>query len=480
MKNGYDYDVAVIGGGGAGLSAAFTSSGFGRKTVIIEKNKTGGECTWSGCIPSKSLIHIARGVSDFRSLTKFYGLSEEILNKKPEGVLDEVRKIINRVYSGEDPEALKQKGIDVIQGRAVIKDSTTISVGNNTLKAKKIILALGSSPVIPPLKGLTVDDCLTNENFFMQKELPSSLIILGGGPIGSELALASSRLGCKVTIVQSGPSILAREDRELTAVLMKKFIEEGIIIETDSRASEFRKNGDEVELDIETSAGVKKTLKADALLCATGRSPNTSGAGLDEAGVKYSRDGIITDKYLRTSVPGVFACGDVVGPYRFSHVSGKEGVTAALNAVLPFKTAMDYSSVLWTTFTDPELSRIGLTFEEAEKKYGNRIRLIKIQYSDIERAVTENRTEGLAKFVLDRKNRILGVHILGVSAGEIMHEAALLKRSGKPLSFARNYMHAYPGYSDVIAKAAQKAYIESINDKLIVKIIKYFKNRGKK
>ena len=476
MKKKYDYDIVVVGGGAAGLSAAKTAAGFGKKTLLIEHRKTGGECTWNGCIPSKALIRTAHAAYEAKQLFDDLEISR-LVDKKTSGSLEQVRDIIRSVYSGEDPETLEKEGISVVEEHAVIIDKNTLNVGDRIITTKKIILALGSSPFIPRILGLTKENCLTNENIFEMPDIPESLLVLGAGPLGIELAQAFSRLGTKISIIIRSDRILRREEKELSDILKGKLEHEGIKFIMNTEVLSYSKNEKDVEVRIRDIKGNEDTLIADALLCAVGRDPNTKDMGLEEVGVKFDSKGIITDPYLRTSVPGIFACGDVVGPYRFSHVAGRQGVMAALNAILPVKLKMNMDTVLWTTYTDPEFSRIGMTRQEAHEKKNGRIRVINIPYDTIDRAVTENKTTGLAKFILDKRNRILGAHILGASAGEIIHEAALLKKMKKPLSYAKNYMHAYPSYSDVMAKAAQKAFFERTMNNPFVKIVRKVLNK---
>jgi pyruvate/2-oxoglutarate dehydrogenase complex dihydrolipoamide dehydrogenase (E3) component len=471
MGKKYDYDVLVIGGGAAGLSAAKTVAGFGKKTAIIEERKPGGECTWNGCIPSKALIrnaHILHDIHRFQSLT----LTEDRVSEISAEAFKSVKEIIHKIYEEEDPPALKKGGIEVIESHAVLQSPHSVKAGDRLITADKIILALGTSPFVPPIEGLTRENCLTNENFFELEKMPRSLIVLGGGPIGCELAQSASRLGSSVTIVEMADRLLFREDRELTEILEQKLSREGVKVLTGVKAVKYETSGNRTLLWVERKDGVREQIEAESLLCAVGRKPRLEQTGLETAGIRYTPKGITVNPGMQTSVPNIYACGDIAGLYQFSHAAGKQGVTAALNAVLPFKMKADMSSMLWITFTDPELARFGLTEDEARLKYKNRIRVIKIPYSRIDRAITESQTDGLAKFVLDKKGRILGAHILGTSAGEIIHEAALLRKLKKPLTYARSYIHAYPSYSTIIAKAGQQAYLEMLLDHPLVKLFR--------
>ncbi len=474
MKKRYDYQVIVIGGGAAGLTAAKTARGFGKRTLLVERRKTGGECTWFGCIPSKTLIKSAHIVHDTKEYEQrgYYTGAHVVSPIKP---WENMRAVIQQVYGEEDPTALQKAGIEVLIAQARIIDNHSIAVAGQTITTEKIILALGTSPFIPPIVGLTEHNCLTNENVFSLEKTPASLLVLGGGPIGVELAQTFNRLGTKVTLIEKTDRILPREDPEMAGMLEKILISEGVGIIHGQRATRYRTTADHIELDMEGPDGKTTTLQAEKFLCSVGRVPNTSAIGLEQAGITYTDKGLDVDKYLRTSKAGVYACGDIVGKFQFSHVAGRQGSIAAMNAILPINQAMDYSTVLWTTYTDPEFARIGMTETEAVDTYGNKgIRIIRIPFSHVDRAITEQRTEGLAKFILSKSNRILGAHILGPTAGELIHEVALLRKMKKPLSFARKYMHAYPSYSDVLAKAAQKAYMERLMANPLVKI---FTNR---
>ena len=472
LNKGYDYDVLVIGGGAAGLTAAITAARFGKKTLIIEKRRTGGECTWFGCIPSKAIIrsaHVAHDTMQFRKSGFFTG-DMQLSPTKP---LEAMREIIQQVYHEEDPPALQKKGITVLNAQARLIDNHTVSADGRTITTGKIILALGTSPFIPPIEGLNEHNCLTNETLFSLEKVPDSLVVLGGGPIGVEMAQAFQRLGAKVTLIEQAERILPREDPEMSGLLEQILCAESVEIIHGMKAVRYRTNPEGIALDLEGTDGYAKTVLAQKFLCCVGRVPNTNGMGLEEVGVTVTAQGIQVNRHMRTSRPGVYACGDITGKFQFSHMAGRQGAIAAMNAILPFPQVMDYSTVLWTTFTDPEFARIGMTEAEAVQKYGQkRIRVIKVPFSHSDRAITERKTEGLLKFVLTKKNRILGAHILGPTAGELIHEVALLRKLGKPLSFARNYIHAYPTYSEMVAKAGQQAYLERLLANPVVKLFR--------
>jgi pyruvate/2-oxoglutarate dehydrogenase complex dihydrolipoamide dehydrogenase (E3) component len=447
---GFDYDVIVIGAGSAGISAVKTAAGLGKKTAIIEKKRLGGECTWSGCIPSKSFIH-ASGLPH-----------DDPVYRDPLGF---VRKTIEKVYSEENPGSFEKSGIEVLTGKAVFTGKRSITVNGREVRARKFILASGSKPLIPAIDGIDRVKYFTNEDIFEIETLPESLVILGGGPIGIELAQAFKRLGTRVTVVEMADRILFREDRELSDIVANRLVSEGVELVLGARAVRVEE-GNGISLTLEGH----KVIMAAALLAAAGRVPELDGYGLDSAGIKYSKRGVIVNPFLQTSNHDIFACGDIVGPYYFSHVAGYQGVTAGLNASLPFMRRQDLGSVLWTTYSDPELARLGLTEEEARQKYKKGLRVYRVPYSRLDRAKTEGCTEGLAKYILDRRGRLVGAHIAGKIAGELIHEAQVIRYFKIPLPVLQSVMHAYPSYSDIIRQAAKDAYIDGIINNPVVKL----------
>ncbi len=478
-----DFDVIVIGGGAAGISAVKTAHGFGKKTAIVENKKLGGECTWNGCVPSKALIHAAdkafsikseaimagRNVSEFISaegLTKGGMASEEKVKK----ALKYVEKVIQNVYSEENPESFEKAGITVIKGKAVFIDSRTISVDGKKLRAARFIIAAGSSPFIPPVEGIDKVPYYTNESIFEMTEIPSSMIVLGGGPIGIELAQAFGRLGVKITVVEMLERILFREDPELTGLLESRLRSEGITLLTGTKALKFEPGDDGVSLIIENKQKEKQMISGRAVLVAVGRRPNIEGLNPDNARIKFTKQGILVNAYLQTSQPNIYACGDIVGPYYFSHVAGYQGITAGINVSIPFRRKADYSQVLWTTYSDPELARAGLTEAEAKEKFGKSVRVYRVPYSKLDRAKTESREEGLAKYILNKKGRLIGAHIFGHLAGELIHEAQLARVLKFNFTRLQSVMHAYPSYSDIIRQASRDAYLYRIRSNPVVKL----------
>jgi pyruvate/2-oxoglutarate dehydrogenase complex dihydrolipoamide dehydrogenase (E3) component len=461
----YDYDLVVIGGGAAGITSAFTAQGLEKKVAIVEENKLGGECTWSGCIPSKALIKASKVAQQSHKAEK-YGI-ETTVEIDDAKVLDYVNSVIQKVYNKEDPAVFNEAGIDVFEKRAEFIDKYTLKVGTEEVTAEKIMIATGSNAFVPPIPGLEEVDYLTNESFFELTELPESMIVLGGGAIGVELAQAVNRLGVEVTIVEMQDNILPREESELVDILRDKLAAEGVNLLTGYKAEQVANKDQVIEVTAVDKEETKITVSADKLLVAVGRKPNTKTLNLDEIGVETDRQGIAVDKTLQTSVANIYACGDIVGPYRFSHVCNYEGVTATLNAVLPLpiKRKVDYSNLLWVTYTDPELAHLGLTEAQAREEYGDKIKVYNYDYAELDRAETDSNGEGKAKFICDKKNKIIGVHILGARAGELIHESQVLKNLNQPLTKLSSMIHAYPTYSELNKQVGKKAQIQGLKEK---------------
>jgi pyruvate/2-oxoglutarate dehydrogenase complex dihydrolipoamide dehydrogenase (E3) component len=471
----YKFDLIVIGGGGAGITSALLASGLGKRVALVDKKKFGGECTWTGCVPSKAIIQSAR-ISHYIATAARYGL--DVKGKFSIGhdrVMENVRKIVNRVYKGESGKHFAKLGIDAVENADIsFTDPHTLSVNGTMMTSDKFMIATGSSPLVPGITGMDRAQILTNEKIFSLKKLPASMAILGGGPVGAEMAMALNRLGVRVTLVEQAPVILPREDREISEMLEQCMKREGIEVLTGSTAA--RVSGTKKITLFYEIKGYERSIAAESVLVAVGRRPNTDGLNLDAAGVSHDPSGIKVDKYLRTSAKNIYAAGDVTGAYQFSHVANYQAIIATSNALLPVKRKVSYENVPWCIFTDPELARSGLTESEALERYGSRIRVYRVPYDGIDRAVTDRAEAGLAKFICDRRGMILGIHILGERAGELLHEVHSAKTLGLPLYRLNSVIHAYPTYNDIVRKAGREAYVDKLQRNVIVKLVKLFRN----
>ena len=458
----YDYDVVVIGGGAAGLVAATGTAALGARTALVEKSKLGGDCTWYGCIPSKSLLKSAQ-VFSLTKRFKEFGISAGVQNSyDPVLVMSHVRDVIKKISTHHSAAVFEKKGIKVLFETPKFLDHNTIELKGKKIYAKRFIIASGSHPMVPPIEGLKDINYLTNENVFDLEVLPKSLAVLGGGPIGMELSLAFARLGVEVSIIEMFDRLMVREDKEVADVLIDEFKAEGIKIYTGKKAVRFSKDGGMVSITLEDKDKKQSAVKAEKILVAVGRVANVQGLDLEKAGVKYSNKGVEVDATLRTSTKNIYACGDVSGPYQFSHMAEYQAVIAVGNALLPFKRKVDYSVVPWCTFTDPEVARVGLTEDEARAKY-KEIKVYRSLYSGNDRAVTDLEEKGLAKVITDKKGYILGAHIVGASAGEIIHEYVLAKASKLKIGNLSSAIHIYPTLAQVVKRSADQYYIEMMN-----------------
>ena len=467
------YDVIVIGGGGAGLSAAFTAAGFGKKTLLVEKYRTGGECTWNGCIPSKALIHLAElaHASGAASDMAEGGPGERGRRSIPSRPFARVDAVRNDVYSHESPEVLAERGVETLIGRARFTGADRIDVNGEEYRGGRFVLAVGSRALVPRIPGLEETPYLTNESLFDLKGLPGSAVVMGGGPIGLEMAQALCRLGVRVTVVEMLSRILFREDPDAARVIEDQLTSEGITILTGAEAVQAAGTSSGAALTVRRD-GNTEVLKAEALLIATGRASATGDLNLEAAGVKTTPKGVAVDKRLRTSNPRIYAAGDAAGPFAFSHMAEYQGVRAALNIVLPFRLKTDYRHVAWTTFTDPEIASAGLSEKEARERYGGRVKVFTHRFEDLDRGRTAPGTRGLVKIILDGRYRVLGAHIAGPRAGELICEVQVLKTLGIGFHKLSSVIHPYPVYADILRQIAKKAALERLMNLPPVRLVR--------
>lgn len=470
----FDYDLLVIGGGAGGFVSSKLANGLGKKVAIVEKRKLGGDCTWFGCIPSKTLLKASRLAYQLTHLESFGLKSEQPLALNSDNVMSYVRSVVQRVYNSHLPESFEKIGINVFFGEPQFIDNHQIKLGHKTLSARNFIIATGSSALIPPIEGLDTISYLTNETIFDLDTLPKSMIVLGGGPVGVELSSALNRLGVEVTLVHRHDRILVRDDGELVERLVKQLQTEGLKILTKTKAIKFSKENDKIVLTVEDEKSQVNQIKTDTAFIAVGRKANVDGLFLENTEVEFGPKGLKTNEYLQTSAKNIYACGDVVGPYRFSHMAEYQAIIATTNAFLPVKTKVDYKNVIWCTFTDPELAHAGLTEEQARGLYGDKIKIYRYHYDKVDRARTEGAEIGMGKFICNDKGKLIGAHILGNSAGEIIHEAQLAKTLNVPFAKIRSVIHAYPSYSDVLKQPAKLCYVDALQNNFFVKLLRKF------
>jgi pyruvate/2-oxoglutarate dehydrogenase complex dihydrolipoamide dehydrogenase (E3) component len=465
----YDFDLIVIGGGAAGLVASKFAAGLSKKVLLIERSRLGGECTLYGCVPSKTLIRTARVFHEMRHAGDV-GLDAGPPPVAGESVLARVRRVVERVYEGHRPEVLESLGIRVLIGRPRFRDNHSVEVEGRLASAASFIICTGSSPLVPPIDGIETVPYLTNETIFDMEQLPRSLVVLGGGPIGVEMAQAFNYLGVSVTLLEAADRILIREDKELCDLLAGRLVGQGLALRTGTMVKGVGSGRGAILVNVENTAGRQYSVTADALLVAAGRKANVDSLDLEAAGVEYSPKGVKTDGKLRTTAGNIYACGDAAGPYPFSHMAEHQARIAAQNALFPLKRRADLRHYIWCTFADPEFAHAGLTESEARERYGDGLRIYRWKFGDIDRAKTEAEEFGLAKFICDRSYRLIGAHILGARAGELIHEAQILKTLGIPFYKLDSVIHVYPTFSDAIKQPAKIAHIEKVRNSFLVKV----------
>ncbi len=443
----YDYDLIVIGGGAAGLAAAQAGAAAKARTLLVSEGKIGGECTFTGCVPSKTLIEAAARGATFT------------------GAVDAVRMAVTAIAATETAEVLAGHDIEVLRGHAGFASSREIVVDGRRLQARRFVLATGSRPAIPPVPGLAEVPYLTNENVFDEDTLPASLAILGGGAVGCELAQAFARLGSQVTLVEAASRLLPAADPAASEVIGRVFAAGGVTVRTGAvvEKTEITQNGGCI-----LRFGGSAAVTADRLLVAAGRVPVTGGLGLDSAGVQLNGRGtVVTDAHLATTVPGIFAAGDVTGLMPFTHAAYAMGRIAARNALRRGGTpASRFSTraIPWVTFTDPEVAQVGLTGEQAASVRGARVAHVPMR--EVDRAVAAGHTEGFVKIIAAPRRltgglgggRVLGATIVAGRAGEMIGELALAMQAGMFTGRLAQTTHAYPTWSLAIQQAAAQFF----------------------
>ncbi len=452
----FDYDVVVVGGGAAGLTSSIWSARLGSRTLIIEKEKAlGGDCLHYGCVPSKTLIKSAF-VYHLMKTADAYGLpGPEVGPVDFARIRARIRSVIATIQEGDCPESFKkQYGIETRFGSPSFADPHTVTLDGRRITARRFILATGSSPRIFPIEGLDRVPYLTNLDIFSLDRLPGSLIVMGGGPIGVEMAQAFSRLGSRVTVVEPMDGIMGREDREVACCLQALLEEEGIRFEIRAKGRKVERRDGTILLTIERKDGTESVLQADALLVATGRSPNVAGLDLEKAGVAYASQGIRVDRHLRTTAGNIFACGDCNGGFQFTHVAEYEARTAAINARLPFPwLKTDFTGIAWCTYTDPEAASVGLN-EETARQRGIAYDVFKFEFTHLDRALAEGRNQGFVKILTDKRRRLIGAQIIGLHAGELIHEWVAALNGKVDLGRIEKAIHVYPTLAQINKKVS--------------------------
>ncbi len=444
------YDLAIIGAGSVGLIAADFAVKLGARVALLERDRIGGDCTWSGCVPSKSLLKVAKVAHDLRTSSTF-GIQSQPPVVDMVQVREYLRSTIRQIYKGTTPQALQQKGMDILLGPVSFVDSHTLSVGAQRISAKNILIATGAEPVLPSLPGLSEVSFSTYRRIFENDHLPSSMVVIGGGPVGVEIAQAYQRLGAQVTIFAE--RLLPKEEPEASEILIRVLEREGLQL-VPERAVSVERSGNGVAV---RSAGHR--IECDLLLVAAGRRPTLDGLNLEAAGVRYSNQGIEVNEHLQTSIATIYAAGDVLGGEQFSHLAGWQGFQAARNALLPGSNSGFPSVMPRITFTDPEVAQVGLTSAQALAAHSDAV-VSTWPISRVDRAVCDNDREGMIKIIATPAGTILGATIVGHRAGEAIMEIVVAMQNKLKVSDLASIIHPYPTYNSGIQLLATEMAVE--------------------
>ena len=471
----YDTDVAVIGGGTAGLVSASVAASLGARATLIEADKIGGECLWRGCVPSKTLVRSARVFQMVKNSAEF-GVHVE----KPRLIWSAVKLRLADVrdeIKAAEREEIKKAGVETLSGLARFVDENTLEIarknGKRHLTARKFVIATGSNPRVPKIEGLDEVGYIWADGLFDKPNLPKSLIFIGGGPVSCEMAQVFARFGASVTIIQSGDRLLNKEEPEVSALMLKLFRAEGITVHLNAHATRAERDGERKRVWFDTPGG-EESASAGEIVVSIGKMPAYKSLELENIGVKASEKGVGVDAHLKTSASNVWACGDVTGNYYFTHVAENEGKIAGANAVLPGPIAQksDYRGLSWVTFTDPEIAHLGQTLEEAKKEWGE-ARAWHLPFSALDRAIIEGETAGFARIITTGSGRIVGAHIAGPNAGEIIGALIVPVREGALLSEFADAMFPYPTLGEILHRAGNETYKELLDSKLAQTALKW-------
>ena len=453
----YKYDVVIIGVGSAGMIAGEVAAKMGVNAALVERHRVGGDCLWTGCVPSKALLASAKAAHTMRHVDK-YGLAPIEIEPDSAPVWQRVREIQRDIANTDDnPDKYGGLGVDLLWGEASFESEHRIRVGERVLTSQYALVCTGSRPAAPTLSGLAEIGYLTSENVFELERAPRSLIIIGGGPIGVEMAQAMSRLGVKTTVLQRADRILEKDEPALTEILLEKLRDEGVDVQLGAELASAGREGAEKVVRGRVG-GEEKQWRAEEVLVAAGRTPNIESLSLESVGIKRGPRGIVVDDKLRTGAAWVYAAGDCAGRYLFTHSAAAEAVTALRNMFFP-GSATALAVVPWTTFTDPELAHVGMTADEARKKLGkDNARVFEWDLSHSDRARAEGATKGRMIAVTDSKFKILGAHILAPSAGEMISQFTLAVNKEMRLTpdFG-NLVQVYPTFSTSVSQLAAEA-----------------------
>lgn len=474
MSESLNVDICVIGAGSGGLSVAAGASQMGASTALIERHKMGGDCLNYGCVPSKALLAAGHAAQAPRNGAPF-GIGTPPATVDSKRVYDHVHGVIKAIEPNDSVERFEGLGVKVIKAHARFVGPNRVVADGVEITARRIVIATGSRAFVPPIPGLDQVPYHTNETIFYAARFPEHLIVIGGGPIGIELAQAHRHLGARVTVLEMF-TILPKDDPELVAIVRQRLLKEGIDIRENVKITRVEKSANGIAAVLADDTGETRIEGSD-ILVAAGRRPNVDGLDLEKAGIAYSPKGIQVDERLRTTNKKVFAIGDVAGGYQFTHVAGYHAGIVIRNALFRLPAKADHRSVPWVTYTAPELAQVGLTEAEAKKRYGD-IRLLRWPFHDNDRAQAERATEGLVKVVATPKGRVLGAGVVGAHAGELIQTWVLAMTQNIKIGAVAQMIAPYPTLGEVNKRAAGSFYTPALFSERTRKIVRFLARFG--
>ncbi len=476
----YDFDIGVIGGGSAGLTVASGAAQFGAKTLLIEKEKAlGGDCLHYGCVPSKTLIRTAR-VYHLMKNAELFGLPRvEAAAVDFQTVAKRIQSVIGKIQKHDSEERFCGLGVKVEFGGPVFTDEHTVKLDGKSFSAENWVIATGSSPDVPAIAGIEKTQFITNREIFSLERLPSSMIVIGAGPVAIEMAQAFCRLGTRVSVIQRSDQILSKEDKDMADLVMGVMASEGVTFHLESAIQEVRDHNNEREVVIKNKADESISLRAEKILVALGRRPNIPGLGLEGISVGFDRKGLELDERLRTNHKHIYGAGDMTGEYQFTHAAGYEGGIVLSNAILHLPRKTDYTNLPWCTFTDPELASIGMN-EKRAREAGIQYSVWTEEFRGNDRSLAEGEENGKVKLLLDEKEKPIGLQIFGPHGGELISEWVAVMNGGVKLSSLASAVHPYPTLAEINKRVTGNFFAGKIFSAKVKKALKFFFNlRGR-
>jgi len=474
MKNIYDFDIGILGGGSAGLTTAAGSAQLGAKTLLVEKEEhLGGDCLHYGCVPSKTLIRTATIYHAMKHAKK-YGLPQgDVPPVDFRDIARRIQDVIGTIQKHDSVERFCGLGAKVEFGNPSFVDEHTIDLEGKRYSAKNWVIATGSSPAIPAIEGLDKTPYITNKQIFSLDRLPKSMIVLGAGPIGIEMAQSFNRLGTDVHVIQRGDQILTKEDRDLADIVTSALEEEGVNFHLNASVIGAKDLGSEREVTFKTKDGQTVSVRAETILVALGRMPNLGELNLEQAGIAFDKRGLKLDRRLRTSQQHIYGAGDVTGDYIFTHAAGYEGGIVVSNAIFHLPRSVNYTWLPWCTYTEPELASIGMN-EKAAAAAGITYSVWSEEFKGNDRSLAEGEQNGKVKMILDAKEKPLGVQILGLHAGELVSEWVAALNGNVKLATLAAAVHPYPTLGEINKKVAGSLFARKIFSAKVKKGLKFF------